>query len=312
MAGEGASIAAIDEAMKRLGHADGPVRAARRDRPGHRLRTCCKSLGRQAATRAIVRAAAMARRVDAGLARQEERQRASTSTAKSKKKRKEPKPPLNDETGRPCSAAARDGAQPSEDDIQWRLVLPMVNEAARLLAEGVTDSADAVDLATVLGLGFAPFRGGLAQFADTVGADKLVAQARRAGGEARAALRARRAAEAAGGRHRSIPRSDASDRAGSETPSQTCSAAARRETRDDVESRRFDDSTDITTDRRALCRRSSAATRKQIEKAKDLLEARLRRDWASSSRCSSAGSSSTTVLPVPEAGRRRGSRARTS
>ena len=52
----------------------------------------------------------------------------------------------------------------------------MVNEAARLLAEGVTDSADTVDLATVLGLGFAPFRGGLAKFADTVGTEKIVAQ----------------------------------------------------------------------------------------------------------------------------------------
>ena len=49
--------------------------------------------------------------------------------------------------------------------IQWRLVLPMVNEAARLLDEDVTDSADAIDLATVFGTGFAPFRGGL-RFAD--------------------------------------------------------------------------------------------------------------------------------------------------
>ena len=60
--------------------------------------------------------------------------------------------------------------------IQWRLILPMVNEAAKLLAEGVTDSADAIDLATVLGTGLAPFRGGLARFADTAGIDKVVAK----------------------------------------------------------------------------------------------------------------------------------------
>jgi 3-hydroxyacyl-CoA dehydrogenase len=56
-----------------------------------------------------------------------------------------------------------------EQAIQWRAVLPMVNEAARLLEEGVTDSTDAIDLATVLGTGLAPFRGGLASFADAVG-----------------------------------------------------------------------------------------------------------------------------------------------
>jgi 3-hydroxyacyl-CoA dehydrogenase / enoyl-CoA hydratase / 3-hydroxybutyryl-CoA epimerase len=58
---------------------------------------------------------------------------------------------------------------PSPQDIHWRLILPMVNEAARTIAEGTTDSADDIDLATVLGLGFAPFRGGLAKFADDVG-----------------------------------------------------------------------------------------------------------------------------------------------
>ena len=52
----------------------------------------------------------------------------------------------------------------------------MVNEAVRLLSEGVTDAADTIDLATVFGLGFAPFRGGLAHHADTVGTDKIVAQ----------------------------------------------------------------------------------------------------------------------------------------
>src|SRR2546423_8687576 len=61
-----------------------------------------------------------------------------------------------------------------EKAMQWRCVLPMVNEAAKLLSEGVTDSTDVVDLATVLGTGLAPFRGGLAHFADTVGLDVIV------------------------------------------------------------------------------------------------------------------------------------------
>jgi 3-hydroxyacyl-CoA dehydrogenase/enoyl-CoA hydratase/3-hydroxybutyryl-CoA epimerase len=62
----------------------------------------------------------------------------------------------------------------SDEGIQWRLVLPMVNEEARLLSEGVTNSTDAIDLASVLGLGLAPFRGGLAHFADTTGTDVIV------------------------------------------------------------------------------------------------------------------------------------------
>jgi 3-hydroxyacyl-CoA dehydrogenase/enoyl-CoA hydratase/3-hydroxybutyryl-CoA epimerase len=62
----------------------------------------------------------------------------------------------------------------SKEAIQSRLVLPMVNEAAKLLEEGVVDSTDAIDLAMVLGTGLAPFRGGLVKFADGVGIDKIV------------------------------------------------------------------------------------------------------------------------------------------
>ncbi|MEE9211779.1 MAG: 3-hydroxyacyl-CoA dehydrogenase NAD-binding domain-containing protein [Phycisphaeraceae bacterium] len=73
------------------------------------------------------------------------------------------------------SAKSAIGNQKSdEQDIQWRLVLLMVNEAARLLTEGVTDSTDTIDLASVLGLGLAPFRGGLVHFAETAGLDEIV------------------------------------------------------------------------------------------------------------------------------------------
>src|SRR5947209_19950928 len=80
-----------------------------------------------------------------------------------------PNPPA-DPSAPPVDAAER------EKEIQWRLVLPMVNEAARLLAEGVTDSTDVIDLATVLGTGLAPFRGGLAHFADDEGLDVIVSR----------------------------------------------------------------------------------------------------------------------------------------
>ena len=83
------------------------------------------------------------------------------------------KPAVNEELVGMLSREAR-GTTGTPEDIHWRLVLPMVNEAARLLAEGVADSAETVDLATVFGLGFAPFRGGLAHFADSVGTQPIV------------------------------------------------------------------------------------------------------------------------------------------
>ena len=59
-------------------------------------------------------------------------------------------------------------------DLAERVLLPMVNEAARVLEDGVVESADAIDLATILGLGLAAFRGGAARVADDEGADEIV------------------------------------------------------------------------------------------------------------------------------------------
>ena len=65
-------------------------------------------------------------------------------------------------------------AEADAEQLAERLVLPMVNEAVRLLEEGVIESADRIDLATVLGLGFAPFRGGLMRYAQQCGEKKLL------------------------------------------------------------------------------------------------------------------------------------------
>ena len=54
-------------------------------------------------------------------------------------------------------------------DITDRCVLAMVNEGIRALDEGVTRSAAELDLATIFGMGFAPFRGGLLRYADDRG-----------------------------------------------------------------------------------------------------------------------------------------------
>ena len=56
----------------------------------------------------------------------------------------------------------------SRDQIRRRLVVQMINEAARCLEEGIATAAWQVDLALIMGTGFPPFRGGLLRFADTV------------------------------------------------------------------------------------------------------------------------------------------------
>ena len=56
-----------------------------------------------------------------------------------------------------------------------RMVLPMVNEAARCLDERVVRSAGDLDLALIFGTGFPPFRGGLCRWADSQGLPQLIA-----------------------------------------------------------------------------------------------------------------------------------------
>ena len=65
------------------------------------------------------------------------------------------------------------------DDIALRLVLLMVNEAARCVEEGVVDSPEDADYGMILGTGFAPFRGGPLRFAEHVGLKKSVEELER-------------------------------------------------------------------------------------------------------------------------------------
>jgi 3-hydroxyacyl-CoA dehydrogenase/enoyl-CoA hydratase/3-hydroxybutyryl-CoA epimerase len=57
----------------------------------------------------------------------------------------------------------------TQNEIQDRLVLAMVAEAARVVEEGVQSDPSQVDLAMVLGTGFPAFRGGVLRYADTLG-----------------------------------------------------------------------------------------------------------------------------------------------
>jgi 3-hydroxyacyl-CoA dehydrogenase len=70
-----------------------------------------------------------------------------------------------------------------KDEITERLVLRMVSEAFYVLEESIVQRPSDLDVATVLGIGFPDFRGGVLQYARDSGMervmsklDKLVAQ----------------------------------------------------------------------------------------------------------------------------------------
>jgi 3-hydroxyacyl-CoA dehydrogenase/enoyl-CoA hydratase/3-hydroxybutyryl-CoA epimerase len=85
-------------------------------------------------------------------------------------KRQDPDPGIHDLLG-----LVPPSSPPVTTDLVDRLVLPMVNEAARCLAESIASSAGDVDLAMILGTGFPPFRGGLCRWADRQGLAELIA-----------------------------------------------------------------------------------------------------------------------------------------
>lgn len=67
----------------------------------------------------------------------------------------------------------RSAAGLTRRDLQERLYFLMLNEAARCLEEGVVAAPEDVDFAMIMGVGFAPFRGGPLRFADQIGVEKI-------------------------------------------------------------------------------------------------------------------------------------------
>lgn len=64
----------------------------------------------------------------------------------------------------------------SEDDLRDRLVLSMVNEAARTIEEKVVSAPEDVDFGMIMGTGWAPFRGGPLRYADHLGIATVVSR----------------------------------------------------------------------------------------------------------------------------------------
>jgi 3-hydroxyacyl-CoA dehydrogenase/enoyl-CoA hydratase/3-hydroxybutyryl-CoA epimerase len=67
-----------------------------------------------------------------------------------------------------------DAATLDRRELQLRLVLLLVNEAARCVAERIASGSDMVDFAMVMGTGFAPFRGGPLSYAEAFGLRQVV------------------------------------------------------------------------------------------------------------------------------------------
>ena len=74
--------------------------------------------------------------------------------------------------GKPVKPAA-DPRYAAPDDLEDRMILPLLNEAVACLADGVVADADLLDAGVIFGTGFAPFRGGPITHIRNVGADAL-------------------------------------------------------------------------------------------------------------------------------------------
>jgi 3-hydroxyacyl-CoA dehydrogenase/enoyl-CoA hydratase/carnithine racemase len=166
---EGVRIEHIDRAMKDFGYPVGPLALV--DEVGIDVGAhVARDLGRAFADRGLEGSGAMPRLFEAGLRGRKNGRGFYRYPAGQKKARKT----ANSEIYGLLGGEVRRGIAASE--IQDRLALLMVNEAAHCLQEGVISSPRDGDLGAILGLGFPPFRGGVFRWVDSVGAEGVVAR----------------------------------------------------------------------------------------------------------------------------------------
>ena len=77
------------------------------------------------------------------------------------------------ENGKPVKPEVP-GDYKAPEDLQDRLILPMINEAVACLHDGVVSDADLLDGGVIFGTGFAPFRGGPIQYVRETGVDVVL------------------------------------------------------------------------------------------------------------------------------------------
>ena len=88
----------------------------------------------------------------------------------SKKKKAEPQ--INTELD--AFISSRGATILTRQELQERMVLVMLNEAARCMEEEVVSAPEDIDFAMIMGTGFAPFRGGPLRYTDALGIKHVV------------------------------------------------------------------------------------------------------------------------------------------
>ena len=157
------SVEVIDRVAKEFGMPMGPLRLIDEvgiDVSGHAGASLHEGLGDRLAPSPILVALGatgrLGRKGDLGFYRYE------------KGKEKGVDPDVYGALGLPTPSGKGTPAEDSVREIRRRLVVAMINEAARILDDGIVTAARDVDLAMIMGTGFPPFRGGLLRFADTL------------------------------------------------------------------------------------------------------------------------------------------------
>ncbi|GAA5316602.1 MAG: fatty acid oxidation complex subunit alpha FadB [Candidatus Pelagadaptatus aseana] len=90
-------------------------------------------------------------------------------------KRGKPKKVVSEETYELLKPVVADRKEFDAEEVVMRMMIPMANELARCLEEGIVDSAAEADMALIYGIGFPPFRGGVFRWIDEIGVDAFVA-----------------------------------------------------------------------------------------------------------------------------------------
>ena len=169
---EGAAPAAIDGAMVEFGFAMGPLSLI--DMAGLDILVCSDRVLRRAFPRHGVLPAVAERLVAQG----QLGQKSGAGVYRYEKGDYAPRP--SDTTAGILDGVRREqGLAPrkiEKDEITERLVLRMVSEAFYVLEESIVQRPSDLDVATVLGIGFPDFRGGVLQYARDAGMERVMSK----------------------------------------------------------------------------------------------------------------------------------------
>lgn len=162
---EGLDVKAIDTAMKRFGFPLGPVRLL--DEVGIDVGYHVgEAMGKAFSARGFVPSEGLHRLYDAGYLGKKNGKGFYDYAAKKKGERS-----VNPMALKIMRVSGKSSL--TEEEIQYRAGLMMVNEAVRCLEEHIIASPEDGDLGALLGLGFPPMTGGPFRYIDRNGADKI-------------------------------------------------------------------------------------------------------------------------------------------